>query len=106
MPKYTISITIHSINKKILELYCLFLKKIFKTLEIKINFINIPSRTQKISLLKSPHVYKKAFEHFNLKKYKKICFIKNCKNLQQKSIIFALMQNKVKNLKTKIKIFQ
>lgn len=96
-----IKITLTSSNKKTLYFYNLFLKKLFNKFNIKYNSISLPVTTKKISLLKSPHVYKKAWEHFKVSKYKISFFLSNS-NLTNTQI-FLFLKNKVKNINLKIK---
>lgn len=101
--KITLSFT--CINSKIINLYCLFLKKILTKLKITHKIINLPTQNQKINLLKSPHVYKKAWEHFELKKYKKKILINNT-NQNFNLTMFLLLKNRLKNLNFKIQIIK
>lgn len=65
-----LNLKLESINKKCLYLYTYFILKIFsiKNYKYKINFL--PIKKKKITFLKSPHVFKRSKEHFELKKYK------------------------------------
>jgi len=62
-------------NLGILVAYLIFLKTL-KNLHIK-KIIYLPIQTKKIVLLKSPHVHKKAQEHFIFKKYSVLLFCEN-----------------------------
>ena len=42
--------------------------------EACVKFLSLPKRTKKIVVLKSPHVNKKAKEHFSLTQYKRLCY--------------------------------
>jgi ribosomal protein S10 len=71
------------------------------------NFIsNLPNKLNRISLLRSPHVNKKAFEQFQLKTYKSIVTLKTDKDskhifnsLLGQKILKSIFINKPKNIK-------
>lgn len=65
--KYQLKLKSININK--LNTYLIFLKKILTKLNVHYTFIVLPKQKKCITLLKSPHVYKKAREQFLLKKY-------------------------------------
>jgi len=77
---------IFSINSKIKK----NIEKILKTKNLegfnKVNFINIPKKIKKFTLLKSPHVHKKSREQYESIQYKLIIetqkksYIENLKN--------------------------
>ena len=96
----TLQITICSIDKTLLGIYLTFLKNIFKKLNIVYTSTNLPLKIKKITLLKSPHVHKKAREQFEIKKFKKLFIIKNLK--LSKYLIFVFL-NKPKFIKIKVK---
>ena len=60
---YTLKVT--SLNYKILNTFKYFLVKFFN----KISIFTLPIKSKRITLLKSPHVFKKAREQFEIKKY-------------------------------------
>ncbi len=96
-----IQLNIKSLDKTSLLLYHRFLKLIFKKLALKsLNFQNLPLLRKRITLLKSPHVNKKAREQFELQIHRSVVIIKNVKNA---SNIKFLLINRPKNLKVKIK---
>ena len=108
-------ISFKSTDKTTQQIYKHFLKTLltkFKSFLLKtdtkllINFINLPSKTNKISLLKSPHVNKKAFAQFQLKTYKNIVTIKNNTNifnsLLGQQLLKSIFINKPKNIKLAI----
>jgi ribosomal protein S10 len=95
---YTL-IIIKSIDKITIKLYFLYLKKLLKNIKIKAKFVyNLPVSKKRITLLKSPHVYKTSMEQFEFKKYKLIFGFKNIKE----NIINFLIKNKPKNIKINI----
>lgn len=108
-------ISFKSTDKTTQQIYKHFLKTLltkFKSFLLKtdtkllINFINLPNKLNKISLLKSPHVNKKAFEQFQLKTYKSIVVLKTDKDnkhifnsLLGQKILKSIFVNKPKNIK-------
>ena len=96
----TLQITICSIDKTLLGIYLTFLKNILKKLNVVYTSTNLPLKIKKITLLKSPHVHKKAREQFEIKKFKKLFIIKNLK--LSKYLIFIFL-NKPKFIKIKVK---
>ena len=96
----TLQITICSIDKTLLGIYLTFLKNILKKLNVVYTSTNLPLKIKKITLLKSPHVHKKAREQFEIKKFKKLFIIKNLK--LSKYLIFVFL-NKPKFIKIKVK---
>lgn len=66
-----------SINKKILHFYINFLKNIYIKLNIKFNIVMLPIKTKRITLLRSPHVFKKSREQFQITSYTSLICIKN-----------------------------
>jgi len=63
-------ITLSSSSKKSLNLYIKFLSVMFKNLNINHSLFNLPTTRKRIALLKSPHVYKKSKEHFEIRNFK------------------------------------
>lgn len=52
------------------------MKKVDKCLkEAGAVFLPLPKKTKKIVVLKSPHVNKKAKEHFSLRQYRRLCYV-------------------------------
>lgn len=72
-----LQINIKSLNKKLLQIYTYFLKSLFKNYNLKFSVISNPIIKKRITLLKSPHVHKKAREQFELRIHKKTFFIKD-----------------------------
>jgi small subunit ribosomal protein S10 len=98
--KATLQLKISSIDATVLSFYLVFLKNSLKRLNIECTFTSLPIETKKITLLKSPHVHKKAREQFQIKKFTKLVTIKNL-NLS-KYILFIFL-NKPKFIKIKVK---
>lgn len=97
--KYNIKIKLKSIKQNILEVYLQFLQISLKKHETNFSVFSLPIKKQKITLLKSPHVYKKAREQFELTTYSKIICIKNCTN---KNLVKFLLYNKPSEIKSTI----
>ncbi len=105
-------ISFKSTDKTTQQLYKQFLKTLFTNFKsllliqnkkLSINFINLPNQLNKISLLRSPHVNKKAFEQFQLKTYKNIIVLRNSDNLFKsvlgQKLLKSIFINKPKNIK-------
>jgi len=88
-----------SLDKKTLVIYLFFIKYLLKKFNITpISTVHLPTAKRRITLLKSPHVNKKAQEQFEIKVFSKAIIIKNC---FKKNIIKYILINKPKNLKLK-----
>ena len=96
----SLQIKLNSINQPTLKFYLKFLMNIFQKFHLNYTCINLPTTTKRITLLKSPHVYKKAREQFELHTYKAVLTLLYPKNSQ---LIKVLILNKPKNLKLKLK---
>jgi small subunit ribosomal protein S10 len=95
-----ILIKLKSIDKITIQLYLFYITQILKKLKLKFDFkTHLPSIKKKVTLLKSPHIYKTSMEQFQFKSYKCIFYIKNIK----KEILYFLIKNKPKNIKLNIK---
>lgn len=105
----SISFYIKTNNKFYNALFIKTLKFIFlqnRLINFKINNIQNPQKLKKISLLKSPHIYKTAWSQIELKKISSTLLINNfTKNefKKIKNIIYFLKKNLQPNLKLKIK---
>jgi len=84
-----------------LKAYSLYLESILKSLSVKYSIFYLPKEEQKLTLLKSPHVYKKAKEQFKIETYKVIISIKDLDNNLNKLVPFLI--NKPKAIFIKIK---
>ena len=91
---------IKSLNLTVFKTYCFYLKKVFKFLDIKYSLLYLPLRKTRITLIKSPHVNKKAREQFEIKSHV-LNFKLNC-NLNISTIRFILL-NKPSTVQIKIK---
>jgi ribosomal protein S10 len=94
-----LSLKIKSLDKITFQLYIIFLKSIFKILNLSTdNIKSLPIKKKRINLLKSPHVNKKAQEHFELRIYRGILKI-NLNGSDMMHLIRFLAVNKPKNVK-------
>jgi ribosomal protein S10 len=66
MKKTKSEILLKSHNKSVLFLFSLFIKKILIKNNIFFNVVSFPIKKKLFTFNKSPHVYKKAQEHFEL----------------------------------------
>ena len=51
--------------------------------DVKVSYLPLPTRTKKIVVLKSPHVNKKAKEHFSLTQFKRLCYLHEKKTVRE-----------------------
>jgi ribosomal protein S10 len=98
--KSVIELKIKSVDKNI-KYYCHFISKLLKNLNIEYNLINLPKKVKRITLLKSPHVNKKAMEHFEIRIYKVLIKISN-PNINLR-ILKLLVLNKPKFIKLSLR---
>ena len=61
-----LKIKLESVNSKILSLYTKFIIKILMIGNVDTQIVYLPQKVKRITFLKSPHVFKKAKEHFQL----------------------------------------
>jgi ribosomal protein S10 len=84
-----------SSSQKSLNLYTKYLKLIFKSWNIQPAFSFLPTRIKRIALLKSPHVNKKAKEHFEIRNYRRVVCFETSSEIE--SLAF-LISNKPKTI--------
>ena len=94
--KLYFNLKLKSVNKNSLFIYTLFLKKLFIKLDINFCLIMLPKKRKLLTLLKSPHVYKKAREQFQLITFVSCFFFYS--NLNPNFIKFFIL-NKPKTVK-------
>ena len=99
MKKHILQLNIKSINKGI-RIYCNLIVQLLKKLKINFKYTNVPVTTKKITLLKSPHVNKKAREQFDIRKYKSVLFIHKEKEVE---LLKFLILNKPKFIKLNLR---
>lgn len=89
-------INIKTIDKNCLKIYLNFILKTLTYFNIKFKYIYLPKKTKKIIFLKSPHVFKKAKEHFKFTQYEVYLIVK-IKNLNYlKNLIYLYKPNTLK----------
>jgi ribosomal protein S10 len=93
-------IVINSSSKKSLVLYTKFLTIIFKKLNLTFSVFSSPTTRKRVTLLKSPHVFKKAKEHFEIKNFQTILSFNYC--IETKALKFILL-NKPKSITMQFK---
>ena len=95
-----VSLTIKSFSHNILKYYIVAFFSLFKlkTINLKVQ----PIKRKKITILKSPHKYKKAQEHFQLKIYKSTLVIHDI----YADELLTLLVNKPQGVFVKVKINQ
>jgi small subunit ribosomal protein S10 len=99
--KLKTQLRIKSYSKETLSLYIAYLQGIFFKLKLSTSVFNFPQKKKIITLLKSPHVNKKAKEQFEIKYFKASISFKNSVSL---SLIKNILTNKPKSVSLKIKI--
>jgi small subunit ribosomal protein S10 len=95
-----LQINLKSYTSNPLKIFSQFFIKLLKKLKLNFSIINTPIKKKRITLIKSPHVYKKAREQFELRIHKKTFFIKNFNNI---TLINSLLINKPKLINFNIK---
>jgi ribosomal protein S10 len=90
-----------SSSKTTLKAYAFFLVYMLENFfNIKYLMVRLPLKKKKITLLKSPHVYKKAKEHFEIHYFKTIFLIK-MSDIHIRFIKYLVL-NKPKSLNLKL----
>jgi len=82
-------------------MYTSYLQIIALRLKMKSSTFSFPKEKKRITLLKSPHVNKKAKEQFEIKYFKTLICFDCCLNLK---ILKNILANKPKSILLKIKI--
>lgn len=88
-----------SSSQKALNVYIKYLKLIFKSWNIRLSVSSFPIKIKRISLLKSPHVNKKAKEHFEIRNYRFVIYFKTSLDMD---CLIALISNKSKTINVKL----
>jgi len=86
-----------------LKAYALYLESILKSLSLKYSIFYLPKEEQKLTILKSPHVYKKAKEQFKIETYKVIISVGQLENDQNLNKLVPFLINKPKAISIKFK---
>lgn len=95
-----LQIKLQSVYNQPLHLYLQFLKNFLGKLFSTISVFNLPTTKKRLTLLKSPHVNKKAKEQFELFYYQAIITIKKPVDLPKLKYLFL---NKPKGIQLRIK---
>jgi ribosomal protein S10 len=88
-----------SVNAESINIYRSFLSSICTKLNIEHSVVTMPNKIKRIALLKSPHVHKKAFEHFQCTTYKSLICLKSPVTFSQ---LKFLVTNKPKTVRIQI----
>ena len=96
MKKPLLKISIKSVDTNINN-YLLFILKTIKKFSADSRRVHLPTKTKKITLLKSPHVNKKAREQFKTNILKKVIFLEI--NTKIEKTLKLLILNKPKFIK-------
>ena len=91
-----IKLRIKSLSQESILVYKKFVINTLKKLGVISSFSNIPKKCKRITLLKSPHVNKKAREQFQFVSYKGLFSFKSSISLK---ILKYIMINKPKTVK-------
>lgn len=97
--KYTLHLKCSKLY--LLEIYIKFFEKLSKNLKFNLKIQMLPKTISKIALYKSPHVYKKAKDHYEIRYYQAVFCIDNLTNL---NIIKKILVNKPIELMCKIQM--
>jgi len=100
MKKNIYRINLRSTSKKAITLYLKFLVILHKKLKIKYSIIHLPTTNKDVALLKSPHVNKKAKEHFEMRTYRTLFIVKSSPKI---SILKYTFINKPKSVLLKLR---
>jgi len=100
MKTKSIQIKIKTITKQN-TVYSGFIKNLLNKLNVKYAITYLPKKTKRVTLLKSPHVDKKAREQFQLNTYKTVINIFSEKI--NKALFNFIILNKPKYIKLQIK---
>lgn len=95
--------TIHFKCSKLylLEIYLKFFENLSKKMNFKLKAQMLPLTVVKMSLYKSPHVYKKAKDHYEIRYYQALLIIENVSNI---NLIKKILITKPIELACKVQI--
>ena len=94
-----IKLQIRSLSQESILVYKQFVISTLKKLRVSLTFSSMPKKLKRITLLKSPHVNKKAREQFQVTSYKAFFSLESSVNLE---ILKYIMMNKPKTVKVTI----
>lgn len=95
--QHTIILT--SSSRKSLNVYLRYLEIVFNKWSLKSSVFSLPTTIKRIHLLKSPHVYKKAKEHFEIRTYRKRVAFESPDEIER---LKFLLSNKPKSIQLSI----
>ncbi len=87
-------------NKETMKLYSTFLNSIFTKLNFNFSQVGLPTKFKRMTLLKSPHVNKKAKHNFEIRFYKQLFTVKE--GVVNTDCMKFLLLNKPKSLTLKM----
>jgi small subunit ribosomal protein S10 len=96
-----LKIRIKTLSKESILFYADFITRALKKFQVFYRLSNLPKKKKRITLLKSPHVYKKAREQFQFTSYKLIISLYD--KIDLKKLKFLLL-NKPKTVKVALSI--
>jgi len=82
-----------------LNLYIEYIKNLLQKYNLKYSSIKLPRKRKFFTLLKSPHINKKAMEQFETTQYKILFCIKTENTTLLNKLFFIILQNKPKYIK-------
>jgi len=97
---HNMKLNLKSLDKKSLNLYKVFINQVLERLGIKYKVFNLPTKKNRVTLLKSPHVNKSAREQFEVKSYKTLMSFDLIPELAQQ--LNLLILNKPKTVSVNI----
>ncbi len=89
--------------KKTLELYTFYLEKNLKSTAVDFKIVRLPKKIKRLTILKSPHVNKKARDQYEIRTYSLTIIIS--KNFQDLSgLLKFLLSNKPSLINAKLSL--
>jgi ribosomal protein S10 len=102
MNTYIIKISLKSPCKDSIIFFFNFINKLFNKKKIPYNFLFLPVKKKKITLLKSPHINKKAREQVEYKAYNCLLIFNNLITFKLREFLLIILLNKPKTIKITI----
>ncbi len=103
----SIEIKLKSYNQTSLSFYVDILKTTLVEFGYSVSIVNLPVKYKRLTLLRSPHVYKKAKEQFESRIYSTVIQVSTTRDdhfLKSSKLKFLLL-NKPKSILVKTKLF-
>nr|QFP99070.1 ribosomal protein S10 [Telonemida sp.] len=95
------NIKIKSFNSRTLDNFFNSLTKDIKEQKVSMSFTRLPTRISKITLIKSPHVYKKSREQFESRHYTRVIKLRGPKD-QIQSLLTRLFSKQYTSIYNKV----